>query len=234
MGKRIIQRARGKGSLTYRTRKKAFRIHVSYPTEAGMGEVLKLINVPCYSAPVAKIKINGKIFYNIAANNLYEGQKIPVNAGAAAPGSILELKDIPIGTNIFCIETEFGSGPKLVRSSGISAKVLKKEPRGIYVLMPSKKEKCFNPKIRATVGLIAAGGRTEKPILKAGKAFYMAKAIGGRIYPQTSAVKMNAVDHPFGSGRGKRIKSKIVKRWASPGTKVGLLRPKRTGGKRHG
>jgi ribosomal protein L2 len=59
----------------------------------------------------------------------------------------------------------------------------------------------------------------------------MARATGGGIYPQTSAVKMNAVDHPFGRGRGKRIKSKIVKRWASPGQKVGLLRPRKTGRK---
>jgi len=40
---------------------------------------------------------------------------------------------------------------------------------------------------------------------------------------------MNVIDHPFGSGRGKRIKSKIAKRNAPPGRRVGLLRPRRTG-----
>jgi ribosomal protein L2 len=40
---------------------------------------------------------------------------------------------------------------------------------------------------------------------------------------------MNVIDHPFGSGRGKRIKSKIAKRGAPPGRKVGLIRPRRTG-----
>jgi len=43
---------------------------------------------------------------------------------------------------------------------------------------------------------------------------------------------MNKVDHPFGSGRGKNIKSKIAKRNASPGKKVGLIRPRRTGRKK--
>ncbi|MFH1585325.1 MAG: 50S ribosomal protein L2, partial [archaeon] len=43
------------------------------------------------------------------------------------------------------------------------------------------------------------------------------------------AVKMNAIDHPFGSGRGKNPKSKVAKRNAPPGRKVGLIRPKRTG-----
>ena len=54
----------------------------------------------------------------------------------------------------------------------------------------------------------------------------------GKLWPRTSAVKMNAVDHPFGSGRGKNIshggKGKIPKRNAPPGAKVGTLRPRRT------
>ena len=58
---------------------------------------------------------------------------------------------------------------------------------------------------------------------------HIKNARGGKVYPRTSAVKFNAVDHPFGSGRGKRIKSKIPKRNVPPGAKVGLLRPRRTG-----
>ena len=50
-----------------------------------------------------------------------------------------------------------------------------------------------------------------------------------KLWPRTSAVKMNAIDHPFGGGRGKRIKSKIAQRFSSPGQKVGLIRPRRTG-----
>ena len=50
-----------------------------------------------------------------------------------------------------------------------------------------------------------------------------------KLWPRTSAVKMNAVDHPFGSGRGKRIKSKIAKRNAPAGARVGHIRPRRTG-----
>ena len=64
--------------------------------------------------------------------------------------------------------------------------------------------------------------------MKAGKRYHMKKA-KGKLWPRTSAVKMNAVDHPFGSGRGKNPKSKIPKRNAPPGKKVGLLRPRRTG-----
>ena len=58
---------------------------------------------------------------------------------------------------------------------------------------------------------------------------YHIKKSKNKLYPRTSAVKMNVIDHPFGSGRGKRIKSKIAKRNAPPGAKVGLVRPRRTG-----
>jgi len=230
MGKRIIQQARGKGSLTYRTKKKAFRITTSYPDTEGIGEIIKLMNVSCYDAPVAKIRLNDKIFYNIAAEGMYEGQKISVGENANVEiGNILPLSSIPVNASIYNVETFPGCGGKLVRTSGISARVLKKENNNVIILLPSKKEKSLNYKSRATIGIVSAAGRTEKPILKAGKGWHMAKAIGGRIYPRTSAVKMNAVDHPFGSGRGKRIKSKIAKRNVPPGAKVGLLRPKRTG-----
>ncbi len=233
MGKRIIQQARGKGSLTYRSRKKAFRISISYPQKNGTARVEKLMNVACYSAPIAKIKLNNKVFYNIAAENIYEGKEIVIGDQAKiSPGNIMPLKNIPLGTFIFSIETIPGNGPKLVRTSGISARIIKKDEKRIYIKLPSKKEKIFSPKARATIGVIAAAGRHEKPILKAGKKYHMVKGKSGRIYPRTSAVKMNVIDHPFGSGRGKRIKSKIPKRNSPPGKKVGLLKPRRTGKKR--
>ena len=55
----------------------------------------------------------------------------------------------------------------------------------------------------------------------------------GRLYPRTSSVAMNAVDHPFGSGRGKQhTKIKPASPHAPPGRKVGPIRAKRTGRKR--
>jgi large subunit ribosomal protein L2 len=97
--------------------------------------------------------------------------------------------------------------------------------------MPSKKEKKFNKNCRAIIGVVAGHGRLEKPILKAGKQFYIKKA-KSKLWPRTSPIKMNAIDHPFGSGRGKNPKSKIAKRNAPPGRRVGLIRPKRTGKKK--
>ena len=92
-------------------------------------------------------------------------------------------------------------------------------------------KKSFDEKCRATVGIIAGTGRTRKPFLKAGRKHHLMKS-KGRKWHLTSKVKVNAIDHPFGGGRGKRIKSKIAKRNAPPGRRVGHLRPRRTGRKK--
>ena len=55
----------------------------------------------------------------------------------------------------------------------------------------------------------------------------------GKLYPRTSGVAMNAVDHPFGSGRGRHIGKPLTPpRFAPPGRNVGLLHAKRTGRKK--
>lgn len=229
MGKRIIQQARGHGSLTYRVRKKAYRYRIEYPTIniQGKGKVVELLNSPAHSAPLVKVLVDKTTFYNPACKNIIEGQEIEIGK-AANEGDIARLKDIAIGTQIFNIEARPGDGGRFVRTSGLSAVVSKKTAGNVAILLPSKKEVWLDENCRATTGIIAGSGRKEKPIVKAGKKHYMMKA-RNKLWPRTSAVKMNAIDHPFGSGRGKRIKSKIAKRNAPPGRKVGLLRPRRTG-----
>jgi len=232
MGKRIIQQARGHGSFSYRVRRSAFRFKLKYPRELiGEGTVIKLFNSAGHSAPLAKIKYDKGIFYIPACKGMIEGQKIKFEGNEINNGNILQLKDIPIKTPVYDIENRPGDGGIFIKTAGSSAVVNRVVGENIFVLMPSKKEKKFNPKCRAIVGVVAGAGRLEKPIVKAGKSFYIKKS-RNKLWPRTSAVKMNAIDHPFGSGRGKRIKSKIAKRNAPPGARVGLIRPRRTGRKK--
>jgi len=229
MGKRIIQQARGKGSKTYRVRRKAFRFRIKYPPKLeGEGTVIKLFNSPGHTAPLAKVKYSEGIFYMPAFRGMIEGQKISFENKELKEGNILELKNIPIKTSIYNIESRPRDGGVFIRSGGNVAVIKRILEGGIFITMPSKKERKFNPRCRATIGVIAGAGRKEKPIIKAGKKHYMKKA-KNKLWPRTSAVKVNVIDHPFGSGRGKNPKSKIAKRNAPPGKKVGLLRPKRTG-----
>ena len=229
MGKRIISQARGKGSFSYRVKRKAYVYRLKYPSKlSGQGTVLSLINSPAHSAPIAKIKHDKGVFYIPAFEGMLEGQKIMFEGNEINEGNILRLGNIPIKTSVYNIESKPGDGGVFIKTAGSSATVSRIVGNEIMLLMPSKKERGFHPDCRATIGIIAGAGRLEKPILKAGKKHYMTKA-RGKLWPRTSAVKMNVIDHPFGSGRGKRIKSKIAKRNAPPGRRVGLLRPRRTG-----
>ncbi|MFA6023218.1 MAG: 50S ribosomal protein L2 [Candidatus Pacearchaeota archaeon] len=239
MGKTIISQARGHGSLTYRVRSKAFVYKVGYPREVqGEAQLIKLVHSTGHSAPLAKIKIGDKIFYNVSANGIYQGQKIMIgNDPNLNNGSIVRLKDIPTKTQIFNIESRPGDGGRFIRTAGSSAVVTKKEKGQVFIMMPSKQEKVFNDNCRATIGVIAGDGRKEKPIIKAGKMHFIRKS-RNKMWPRTSAVKVNAIDHPFGSGRGKNLThgglGKIPKRNAPPGALVGSIRARRTGRKKGG
>jgi len=227
MGKSIIQQARGRGGPTYRVRRKAFSVKPGYLTDlSGEYEVIKLISSAGHSAPIAKLKSGNQIFFNLAAKGLYQGQKIKING--EGNGDISELGNLKNGAFVFNIENREKDGGKFIRTGGNFGFIMNKNDKFVTIKMPSKQEKRFDLKCRATVGVIAGHGRLEKPVLKAGKKFYIKKA-KSKLWPRTSAVKMNAIDHPFGGGRGKRIKSKIAKRNAPPGAMVGLIRPRRTG-----
>ena len=229
MGKRIIQQARGKGSSTYRVNKTVFKYKLQIPKNLkGEGKVLKLLNSGAHTCPLAKIKYSEGTFYIPAFKNMYEGQNINFDEKEVKEGNILRLKNIPVKTKVYSIESRPGDGGKYIKSGGIYATVTRNNENGVVLLMPSKKEKKFHTEARAVVGVIAGAGRLEKPVLKAGKMFHIKKT-KSKLWPRTSALKVNAIDHPFGSGRGKNPKSKIAKRNAPPGAKVGLIRPRRTG-----
>ena len=231
MGKRIISQARGHGGPRYRVRKKAFLHKIQYPMLNGEGEVLKFVHSGGHSAPLLKIRINNEIFFNPSAEGMYEGQKVSIGKENGV-GSIVELKDVPTKTEVYNIEINPGDGGKLIRTAGSFATIVKKTKDKVTLLLPSKKEKDFSGDCRASIGIIAGSGRIDKPVMKAGRMFYIKKT-KSKLWPRTSAVKMNAIDHPFGSGRGKNLThgnlGKIPKRNAPPGAKVGSIRARRTG-----
>ena len=229
MGKRIIQQARGHGSSTYRVRRKAFKYRLQYPRAlTGKGVIGKLLTSAAHSAPIAEIRLKGERFYIPAYEKMIEGTEIDFDSKEIKDGNIVCLKNIPIKTKIYCIESRPGDGGKFIKAGGNYATVSRIIGNDILVALPSKKEKKLNPNCRAIIGVCAGAGRLDKPLMKAGKNHHIKKS-KGKLWPRTSAVKMNVIDHPFGSGRGKNPKSKIAKRNAPAGKRVGLVRPRQTG-----
>lgn len=238
MGKNIIVQKRGRGSPTYTSPGHRFVGAISHRTydekeRAGLikGRVADLIHCPGHSAPLAEVIYEDKEKILMSAPiTMKVGKEISSGTTAEAQiGNTLPLKNIPEGTPIFNLELMPGDGGKLVRAAGSFAKIISKTDAGVTVELPSKKQKMFNCECRATIGVISGGGMHDKPYLKAGSKMHKMRA-KNKLYPRTSGVAMNAVNHPFGSGRGRHVgKPKTVSRHAPPGRKVGLIASKRTG-----
>ena len=127
------------------------------------------------------------------------------------------------------IELRPGDGGKIARSSGSFGVVVAHLGGETSINLPSKRIVKLSNECRATIGIVAGGGRTEKPFMKAGEKFYAKKA-KGQLFPVTKGVKMAAASHPHGGGRHRRPgKSTTVSRNAPPGKKVGLIAARNSG-----
>lgn len=237
MGKRIISQRRGAPKTRYRApshRYFAEARHAVSSNDIKFATVVDIVHSVSHSAPLARLKYeDGSEGYIQASQRMAVGDVIATGSGSAvSDGNSLPLEEIPEGTAVYNIESKPGDGGRFVRSSGVFATVTAKIGNKVVIKFPSKKQKTFDGGCRATIGVVAGGGRLEKPIIKAGHRWHMLRA-RGKLYPITSAVAMNPVEHPFGSGRGRHAgKPTIAPRNAPPGRKVGQVRPRRTGKKR--
>lgn len=222
MGKRIISQRRGKGSLTYRVPERAFKPNIQYRKVPGM--VTDILNDPLRNAPLAEVAYSDSQKGYIVA---IEGLKV----GDRVENIIVPLSSLTEGQQISSVETYPNSGPKLCRSPGSFAVVESRTEKECVIILPSKKKMKLNTQCLATLGIPAGDGRGEKPWVKAGKK-WTAMHARGKLYPRTSGVAMNAVDHPFGGGYTGLGKPKSVSRDAPPGRKVGSIASRRTGRKR--
>lgn len=71
--------------------------------------------------------------------------------------------------------------------------------------------------------MVSGGGRIDKPMLKAGRAYHKYKA-KRNCWPKVRGVAMNPVEHPHGGGNHQHIgKASTVKRGTSAGRKVSYI-----------
>jgi large subunit ribosomal protein L2 len=239
MGRRLRGQRRGAGTPTFRAPSHRYKAELSHQTvedgELVAGTVVDIEHDPARSAPVAAVEFEsgdaaGEQRLVLAPEGVTVGDEIQIGVSAAIePGNTLPLAEIPEGVPVCNVEANPGDGGKFARASGVSATLLAHERSAAVVQLPSDEMKRLDPQCRATIGVVAGGGRTEKPILKAGKKHHKAKA-RGMVWPRVRGVAMNAVDHPFGGGgRQHPGKPKSISRDAPPGRKVGDISSRRTG-----
>lgn len=236
MGKRLNQQRRGKGAPTWRSPSHRYLKAISLGRVAEKrGVVVDLRRDAIRSAPLAIVRFeDGEEIVLPAANGMYVGQIIEAGEKAEIrDGNIIVLGNAPEGTKVFCVELQPGDGGKLVRSAGGFATVVSKEDGYVVLKLPSGKLKKVPFNSRAIVGQVAGSGIKEKPILKAGKKYWIMRA-KHKYWPRVAASSMNAVEHPFGGGRVHRHvgKPQTSPRNAPPGRKVGYIAARRTGRKK--
>ncbi|HTQ65933.1 MAG TPA: 50S ribosomal protein L2 [Puia sp.] len=154
---------------------------------------------PNRTAFIALLKYNdGDKRYILAPQGLQIGATVLAGDDVAPEvGNALQMKNIPLGTNLHNIEMQPGQGGKLVRSAGTSAQLTNKEDKYAVLKMPSGELRKILINCYATVGIVSNSDHSLQSMGKAGRNRWRG------IRPRNRGVAMNPVDHPMGGGEGK-------------------------------
>ena len=237
MGKKILVQRRGRGTSQFRAAshkrvaRAKYRRYTDELPALMNAKIVDLIHEPGRGAPLAKLEYeDDTVIWLPAVEGTYVGQIIEEGNNATIKlGNILPLAHIPDGMPVCNVERQLGDGGAIARSSGTFATLVSHSETRINLQTPSKELRNMFPSSRATIGIVAGGGRTEKPFLKAGTRYHAKKA-KGHTYPRVRGVAMSSYAHPFGGGAKQGPgKPKTVSRHAPPGRKVGQIAAKRTG-----
>ncbi|KAK6134938.1 hypothetical protein DH2020_031316 [Rehmannia glutinosa] len=196
------------------------------------GVITEIIHDPGRGAPLARVTFRHPFRFQhqkelfVAAEGMYTGQFVYCGKKAnLVVGNVLPLRSIPEGAVVCNVEHHVGDRGVLlgllVTMLLSSHTILTMELLGSKKIVPSG--------CRAMVGQVAGGGRTEKPMLKAGNAYHKFR-VKRNSWPKVRGVAMNPVEHPHGGGNHQHIgHASTVRRDAPPGQKVGLIAARRTG-----
>ncbi|CAN6813277.1 unnamed protein product, partial [Brassica oleracea] len=221
MGRVIRAQRKGAGSVfkshTHHRKGPAKFRSLDYGERNGYlkGVVTEIIHDPGRGAPLARVAFRHPFRYKkqkelfVAAEGMYTGQFLYCGKKATlVVGNVLPLRAIPEGAVVCNVEHHVGDRGVLARASGDYAIVISHNPDNdtTRIKLPSGSKKIVPSGCRAMIGQVAGGGRTEKPMLKAGNAY-----------------------HKYRGNHQHIGHASTVRRDAPPGQKVGLIAARRTG-----
>lgn len=122
---------------------------------------------------------------------------------AAINGNCMQLRYIPKGSTVCCVELKPGKGAQLARAAGSSAQYVAQEGEYAFVRLRSSEMRKVHVRCRAVMGEV---GNAEHSLAKLGKAG--ATRWRGR-RPHVRGIVKNPVDHPMGGGEGRSKSNKI-------------------------
>ncbi|MCI2153593.1 50S ribosomal protein L2 [Erysipelotrichaceae bacterium Oil+RF-744-GAM-WT-6] len=163
------------------------------------GTVAAIEYDPNRNANIALINYkDGEKRYIIAPQQLTVGSKVV--SGEAADikvGNAMELRNMPEGTFVHCVELVPGKGGQMARAAGCSAQILGFDGPYATLRLSSGEIRKVRSQCRATVGIVGNEDYSLVNLGKAGRSRWMG------IRPTVRGSAMNPVDHPHGGGEGK-------------------------------
>jgi len=167
---------------------------------------------------------DGERRYIIAPKGVSAGdQLLSGNAAPFKAGNCMQLRAIPVGSTVHCIEMKPGRGAQLARSAGASVQFVAKEGNYATLRLRSGEVRKVPLDCRATLGEV---GNSEHGLRQLGKAG--AKRWRG-VRPTVRGVAMNPVDHPHGGGEGRTSGGRHpVSPWGTPTKGYRTRKNKRT------
>ena len=133
-----------------------------------------VIHDPGRGAPLAKVVFRDPYRFKlhtetlIANEGMYTGQFIYAGKNASLTvGNILPLGSVPEGTVVSNVEEKVGDRGTLGRTSGNYVTVIGHNPEEgkTRVKLPSGGKKVITSNARGMIGIVAGGGRTDKPLM---------------------------------------------------------------------
>ncbi len=150
---------------------------------------------------------DGEKRYHIAPEGIKVGTSIITKPDAKIRiGNRIQLKNIPIGFEIYNVEIMQGRGGQIVRSAGSAARLISLEGTYAQVEMPSKEIRFVSKECYASIGRVSNVDHNLISLGKAGRARWKG------LRPEVQGKAMNPIDHPHGGGEG--------------GTSIGMPHPK--------
>ncbi len=216
---RISTRHRGGGH------KRRYRVIDFRRDKLGVpGKVERLEYDPNRTAHIALILYkDGERRYIIAPKNLEVGQEIisdkevPVKVGNCMP-----LRNIPVGTQLHCIELKPGKGAQLARSAGATVQLLAKEGIHATLRLRSGEMRKVHIDCKAVIGEVSNSEHNLSSLGKAGASRWRGRR------PTVRGIAMNPVDHPHGGGEGRNKGKHPTSPWGQPTKGYKTRRNKRT------
>jgi large subunit ribosomal protein L2 len=154
---------------------------------------------PNRSAHIALVLYaDGERRYIIAAKGLKVGANLM--SGTDAPivaGNCLPLRNIPVGSQVHCVELQPGRGAQMARSAGATVQLVAREGAHATLRLRSGEMRKVPLDCRAVIGEVSNSEHNLRSLGKAG-----AKRWRG-VRPTVRGVAQNPVDHPHGGGEGR-------------------------------